>query len=216
MPIARIEFLDEHQIRACNTHSNLGLTELPTLFLEFHGSEAAVKEQSAMAQLVAANHGGIAFNWATQVEDRSRLWRARHLAYFAALALRPGCANIVADVCVPVSALAECVERARAQIDEAGLIAPILGHVGDGNFHIIFLVMPGAQHEFDAVERVYSAIVAHALKLGGTCTGEHGIGLGKKEKLIDEYGADVVGLMHGIKRAWDPKFILNPGKIFDL
>jgi D-lactate dehydrogenase (cytochrome) len=216
LPFARIEFLDEHQIRACNTHSKLGLTELPTLFLEFHGSESSVKEQSALAQEVAANHGGIAFNWATQVEDRSRLWRARHRAYFAALALRPGCANIVADVCVPVSALAECVERARTEIDNAGLIAPILGHVGDGNFHIIFLVMPGAQDEFDAVERVYSGIVAHALTLGGTCTGEHGIGLGKKDKLIDECGSDVVGLMAGMKRAWDPKFILNPGKIFDV
>jgi len=205
MPFARIEFLDEHQIRACNMHSKLGLPELPTLFLEFHGSESSVNEQSAMAQAVSASHAGIAFNWATQAEDRSRLWRARHLAYFAALALRPGCANIVADVCVPVSALAECVERARAEIDAAGLI----------NFHIIFLVMPGVEDEYDAVERVYSGIVAHALILGGTCTGEHGIGLGKKEKLIDEYGGEVVGLMHGIKKAWDPKFILNPGKIFN-
>jgi D-lactate dehydrogenase (cytochrome) len=216
VPFARIEFLDEHQIRACNAHSKLGLAVLPTLFLEFHGSASAVQEQSALAQEVAANHGGVAFNWATLPEDRSRLWRARHLAYFAALALRPGCANIVADVCVPVSALAECVERARAEIDKAQLIAPILGHVGDGNFHIIFLVMPDAQDEFDAVERVYSGIVAHALSLGGTCTGEHGIGLGKKQKLVDEYGGDVVAIMHGIKRAWDPKFILNPGKIFDL
>jgi len=215
MPFARIEFLDEHQVRAINTHSHLGLVELPTLFLEFHGSQTAVTEQSEMAQQVAASHGGVGFAWATQTEDRSRLWRARHLAYFAALALRPGCANIVADVCVPVSALAECVERARGEIDKAGLVAPILGHVGDGNFHVIFLHMPDLPAEREAIDRVYDGMVAHALSLGGTCTGEHGIGLGKKSKLLDEYGPDVIELMRSIKRAWDPNFILNPGKIFD-
>jgi D-lactate dehydrogenase (cytochrome) len=214
VPFARIEFLDEHQIRACNLHSKLGLVELPTLFLEFHGSESAVKEQSGLAQQVAASHGGVEFQWARQTEDRSRLWRARHLAYFSALAMRPGSQSVVADVCVPVSALAECVGRAREEIDKAGLIAPILGHVGDGNFHVIFLPMPDAPEEHAAVERVYSAMVAHALSLGGTCTGEHGIGLGKKSKLLDECGADVIGLMQQIKQAWDPKSILNPGKIF--
>jgi D-lactate dehydrogenase (cytochrome) len=215
LPFARIEFLDEHQIRACNVHSNLGLAELPTLFLEFHGSESAVAEQSAMAQEVAATHGGTGFAWATRTEDRSQLWRARHLAYFAALALKPGCSNIVADVCVPVSALAECVGRARSEIDKAGLVAPILGHVGDGNFHVIFLLNPDLPAEQEAVERVYGAMVSHALELGGTCTGEHGIGLGKKAKLRDQCGSDVVELMRAIKRAWDPKFILNPDKIFD-
>jgi D-lactate dehydrogenase (cytochrome) len=214
MPFARIEFLDEHQIRACNLHSNLGLVELPTLFLEFHGSETSVREQSELAQAVAAERGGIGFEWAMQTEDRSRLWRARHLAYFAALAMRPGCQNVVADVCVPVSALAACVERAREEIDKAGLIAPILGHVGDGNFHVIFLPMPDAPEEHAAVERVYSAMVKHALELGGTCTGEHGIGLGKKAKLVDQCGQDVVDLMQITKQAWDPKSILNPGKIF--
>jgi D-lactate dehydrogenase (cytochrome) len=156
----------------------------------------------------------VEFHWATQTEDRSRLWRARHLSYFSALAMRPGCQSIVADVCVPVSALAECVERARAEIDKAGLVAPILGHVGDGNFHVIFLPMPDAPEEHAAVQRVYDAMVAHALSLGGTCTGEHGIGLGKKAKLVDECGTDVIGLMQAIKRAWDPNAILNPGKIF--
>lgn len=214
MPFARIEFLDEHQIRACNQSSQLGLVELPTLFLEFHGSDTAVKEQSEMAQHVAAEHGGVGFKWAMQTEDRTQLWRARHLAYFAALAMRPGSNNIVADVCVPVSALAECVGRAREEIDKAGLIAPILGHVGDGNFHVIFLIMPDAPEEEEVVERVYSRMVEHALQLGGTCTGEHGIGMGKKEKLLAEYGPDVVALMQGIKQAWDPKSILNPGKIF--
>jgi D-lactate dehydrogenase (cytochrome) len=214
LPFARIEFLDEHQIRACNQHSKLGLTEMPTLFLEFHGNDSTVTEQSELAQEVADSHGGVAFQWATHPEDRSLLWRARHMSYFAALALRPGSSNIIADVCVPVSALDECVGRARAEIDKAGLIAPIFGHVGDGNFHIIFLPMPDAPEELAAVDRIYGGIVAHALSLGGTCTGEHGIGLGKKAKLVDECGKDVVSLMESVKRVWDPKGILNPGKIF--
>ncbi len=215
MPFARIEFLDEHQIRAINAYSHLGLAELPTLFLEFHGSESSVQEQSAMAQQVAAGHGGVGFEWATRTEDRTRLWRARHLAYFAALALRPGSANVIADVCVPVSVLAECVEHAREEIDRAGLVAPILGHVGDGNFHVIFLHEPGSPEQREAIDRVYGGIVAHALSLGGTCTGEHGIGMGKKAKLLDEYGRELIGLMRDIKRVWDPNGILNPDKIFD-
>jgi D-lactate dehydrogenase (cytochrome) len=214
LPFARIEFVDEHQVRACNAYSKLGLAELPTLFLEFHGSESAVKEQAEMAQEICGGHGGIAFQWATRPEDRTQLWRARHLAYFAALALKPGCVSIVADVCVPMSALAECVQHARADIDREGLIAPILGHVGDGNFHVLFMPMPDAPEEHAAVDRVYAAMVARAHAAGGTCTGEHGIGLGKKSKLLDEYGPDVVALMRGIKQAWDPKSILNPGKIF--
>jgi D-lactate dehydrogenase (cytochrome) len=214
LPFARIEFLDEHQVRACNQHSKLGLAELPTLFLEFHGNDSAVKEQSELAQEVANSHGGVAFQWATQAEDRSLLWRARHMSYFAALALRPGSLHVIADVCVPVSALADCVGKARDEIDKAGLLAPILGHVGDGNFHVIFLPMPDSPEELAAVERVHAGIVEHALSLGGTCTGEHGIGLGKKTKLVDECGRDVVSLMESIKREWDPKGILNPGKIF--
>ncbi|MES3021493.1 MAG: FAD-linked oxidase C-terminal domain-containing protein [Pseudomonadota bacterium] len=214
VPFARIEFLDEHQVRACNLYSHLALPELPTLFLEFHGTELAVKEQAELAQQVAAGYGGVDFNWATRPEDRSQLWHARHMSYFAALALRPGCVSIVADVCVPMSALAECVARARADIDKEGLVAPILGHIGDGNFHVLFMPMPGMRSEHDAVERVYDAMVAHALAVGGTCTGEHGVGLGKKSKLLAESGPEVVGLMQAIKLVWDPKSILNPGKIF--
>jgi D-lactate dehydrogenase (cytochrome) len=215
VPFARIEFLDEHQVRAVNNHSKLGLVELPTLFLEFHGSESG-RQRAVRA---GASRGGDPRRRRVPVGGRAPrtargLWRARHLSYFSALALRPGCQSVVADVCVPVSALAECVERARAEIDKAGLVAPILGHVGDGNFHVIFLPMPDAAAEHEAVTRVYDAMVAHALELGGTCTGEHGIGLGKKKKLLSECGADVVGLMQAIKQAWDPNSILNPGKIF--
>ncbi|HEY4080165.1 MAG TPA: FAD-linked oxidase C-terminal domain-containing protein [Burkholderiaceae bacterium] len=214
LPFARIEFLDDHQVRACNAYSKLGLAELPTLFLEFHGSETAVKEQAELAQEVAAGHGGVAFQWATRPEDRTQLWRARHLSYFAALALRPGCVSVVADVCVPMSALAEAVQAAREDIDREGLIAPILGHVGDGNFHVLFMPMPDKPEEHEAVERIYAAMVARAHAAGGTCTGEHGIGIGKKSKLLAEYGPEVVALMRAVKLAWDPTSILNPGKIF--
>ena len=213
-PMARMEFLDEHQVRACNVHSKLGLPEKPTLFLEFHGSENSVREQAEMAQEVAASHDGIDFKWATRPEDRTQFWRARHMAYFAALALRPGCVCIVADVCVPISALADAVAQAREDIDREGLVAPILGHVGDGNFHVLFLQMPDSAAEREAVDRVYAAMVDRALAAGGTCTGEHGIGMGKKTKLLAEVGQHVVDLMRDTKRAWDPKSILNPGKIF--
>jgi len=213
VPFARIEFLDETQVRACNLHSHLGLKELPTLFLEFHGTELAVKEQAEIAQEIAASYGGVDFQWATRPEDRSRLWHARHLAYFAALALRPGCTSVVADICVPMSALADCVREARAMIDREGLVAPILGHVGDGNFHVLFMPMPDRPEEHAAVDRVYGALIEHALAAGGTCTGEHGIGMGKKAKLLQEYGGEVVGLMASIKQALDPNGILNPGKI---
>jgi len=214
LPFARIEFLDEHQVRACNQYSQLSLPEQPTLFLEFHGSEGGVREQAEMAQEICGGNGGVGFQWATRPEDRSQLWRARHTAYFAALALKPGCLSVVADVCVPMSALAENVRQARLHIDREGLVAPILGHVGDGNFHVLFMPMPDRPDEQAAVDRVYAAMVERAHAAGGTCTGEHGIGLGKKAKLLAEYGPDVVGLMRAIKAAWDPKGILNPGKIF--
>jgi D-lactate dehydrogenase (cytochrome) len=212
--MARMEFLDELQVRAVNLHSKMDLPEKPTLFLEFHGSEGAVREQAELAQEVAAGNGGIDFKWATHPEDRTQFWRARHMAYFAALALRPGCSCIVADVCVPISALADAVAQAREDIAREGLVAPILGHVGDGNFHVLFLTMPDAPQEREAVDRVYAAMVDRALAAGGTCTGEHGIGMGKKTKLIAEVGQPVVDLMRDTKRAWDPKAILNPGKIF--
>jgi D-lactate dehydrogenase (cytochrome) len=215
LPFARIEFLDEVQVAACNRYSKLDLLELPTLFFECHGSHASVEEQSAAARDIAVDHGGTDFRWALQPEDRSRLWRARHTAYFAAIASRPGSANIIGDVCVPMSALADNVAQARRDIDAAGLVAPILGHVADGNFHVIFMPMPDAPQEWAAVDRVYNAMLARARAAGGTCTGEHGIGLGKRKHLLAEFGPDVVGLMRQIKAAWDPHGILNPEKIFE-
>ena len=213
-PMARMEFLDEVQIRACNQHSKLALDELPTLFLEFHGTAAGVAEQAARAQDIAAGNGGRDFAWATRPEDRTQLWKARHSAYFAALALRPGAAAVVADVCVPISALAEAVATARADIDREGLLAPIVGHVGDGNFHVLFLLDPADAGERARMDRVYDAMVERANAAGGTCTGEHGIGLGKREKLVAEFGSGTVAMMRALKHAWDPKGIMNPGKIF--
>jgi D-lactate dehydrogenase (cytochrome) len=214
-PLARIEFLDEVQVAACNRHSQLGLPEQPTLFIEFNGTEASVAEQfGRAAEIVAGNHGG-ELEWAFDEVRRAQLWKARHSAYFAARALRPGTDCIVADVCVPVSALVECVAAAREAIDREGLTAPILGHVGDGNYHVLFLVDPNDPAEGEAAHRVYDAMIAHAHRMQGSCTGEHGIGLGKRKQLIAEFGAPVVDLMRDIKLALDPKQILNPGKIFE-
>jgi D-lactate dehydrogenase (cytochrome) len=212
--VSRIEFLDELQVRACNRHSQLSMPEQPTLFLEFSGAAESVNAQVAQAEEIARSNGGSAFQWAADAAERARLWKARHSAYFAALALRPGSECLVADVCVPLSQLADAVADARRDIDAAGLLAPIVGHVGDGNFHVLFLLDPGAADEWQRAEKVYDAMIERALRVGGTCTGEHGIGLGKRTKLVEEYGTDVVELMRAIKSAWDPQGILNPGKIF--
>lgn len=213
-PLARMEFLDEAQVRACNRHSKLGLAELPTLFLEFHGTAASVAEQAERAQEIAASNGGCSFSWATKPEERTQLWRARHSAYFASLALRPGAVSVVADVCVPISALADVVAETRAEIDREGLLAPIVGHVGDGNFHVLFLLEPGNADERERMDRVYDSMISRAHAAGGTCTGEHGIGIGKREKLVAEFGPEVVAMMRAVKSAWDPRGILNPGKVF--
>lgn len=212
--IARIEFLDEVQVRACNVYSKFDLPEQPMLFIEFHGLENALQHQIDLAREITAGFGGTVLGEATSEDERERLWKARHAAYFAALALRPGCVSVVADVCVPISALADCVVQTRADIDAAGLQAPILGHVGDGNFHVIFLLDPASKDEQARADAVYDALIERALAAGGTCTGEHGIGLGKREKLLREAGADAVALMRAVKNAWDPQGILNPGKIF--
>jgi len=212
--VARMEFLDEYQIRACNRYSQLSLPEQPTLFLEFHGATDSVNSQTTHAEEIAISNGGAAFEWATEQSERARLWKARHSAYFAGRAFRPGAECLIADVCVPISALAEAVANARADIDAAELLALIVGHVGDGNFHVLFLLDPQRPEERQRADGVYDAMIDRALAAGGTCTGEHGIGLGKRAKLIQEYGTEVVDLMHQIKRSWDPAGILNPGKIF--
>ncbi len=213
-PLARIEFLDDVQVRACNAHSKLSLPEMPTLFIEFHGTQASVSEQFERAEEIARAHHSTGLDWACDEARRAKLWRARHHAYFAALAMRPGCECVVADVCVPISRLAECVAATRADIDRASLTAPIVGHVGDGNFHVLFLLAPGDADEHARMEHVYDSMIAHAHRAGGTCTGEHGIGLGKRDKLVAEFGEPVVALMRRLKEAWDPHDILNPGKVF--
>lgn len=212
--VARMEFLDEHQVRASNRYSQMSMPEQPTLFLEFHGTADAVDGQTRRAEEIARSHGGAAFQWASEQGERARLWKARHSAYFAGRAYKPGCDCLIADVCVPISELASAVSAARADIDAAGLLALIVGHVGDGNFHVLFILDPNVPDEKLKADRVYDAMIDRALSVGGTCTGEHGIGIGKREKLVQEYGSDVVDLMRTIKSAWDPDGILNPGKIF--
>jgi len=215
-PLARIEFLDEVQVAACNAYSALGLPELPTLFIEFNGTEASVTEQFERAADIIAGNQGSGLQWAFDEDKRTQLWKARHSAYFAARALRPGTDCLVADVCVPVSALVDCVAAARAAIDAEGLVAPILGHVGDGNYHVLFLVDPANAAEGEAAKRVYDGMIEHAHRVQGSCTGEHGIGLGKRKQLVAEFGEPVVDLMREIKLALDPANILNPGKIFEV
>ena len=213
IPIARIELLDAVQIRASNQYSKLSLAELPTLFLEFHGSAALVAEQSAMVSEICQNHHCATFTWADDPDERSNLWKARHDAAFAALAMRPGSKAIVSDVCVPISQLADCLLAARREMDEAGMIGVVTGHVGDGNFHAVMLVDPDDQAEVDKAYTVNRKIVEMALSRNGTCTGEHGIGLGKQNYLRQEFG-EAVDVMALIKNAIDPNNIMNPGKVF--
>jgi D-lactate dehydrogenase (cytochrome) len=216
IPVARIELLDEVQMDACIRYSKLeGFEVKPTLFFEFHGTDAGVRDQAESMQSIAADHGGSAFEWATQPEDRSRLWKARHNAYYAALALAPGKQGFSTDACVPISRLTDCVLETRADIQASGLIAPIVGHVGDGNFHIIVLFDPGQSDERAKAEALAQKVSRRAIAMGGTCTGEHGIGIHKLDALVAEHG-DAVELMKTIKRSLDPRNILNPGKTVPL
>ncbi len=214
IPVARVEFLDAMQVKACNAWSHLGLPERPHLFLEFHGTETGVREQAELAAGIAADNGGQGFQWATAPEDRSRLWKARHQAYFASKALKPGAVVWSSDICVPLSELENAVTAVHADIARAGLLAPIVGHVGDGNFHVLFCLDPDDPAERGRAEDVYGAMLDRALACGGTCTGEHGIGLNKRAYLAQEHGEDAVATMRAIKRTLDPLNLMNPQKIF--
>lgn len=213
IPVARIELLDETLIRASNRHANLDLAEAPTLFLEFHGTEGSVKEQAECFGQIANEHGRTGWSWTADQAERDRLWTARHQAYYAARAMRPGGKGFPTDVCVPISRLADCILQTQWDIDEAGVVAPILGHVGDGNFHVVMLHDPDDQGERDVVERLNERLVKRALAMGGTCTGEHGIGYGKLHFMEAEHGPATVDLMRTIKQAIDPLGIMNPGKV---
>jgi D-lactate dehydrogenase (cytochrome) len=212
IPVARIELLDEVQIDAVNRYSKLDYAVRPTLLFEFHGTERGVVEQAEMVQAIAGEHGAGDFRWATKVEDRNKLWKARHDSYYAALALKPGCKGWATDVCVPISRLADCILETQKDIAEAKLIAPLVGHVGDGNFHLVFLIDPDDPAEMATAQRVNDRMIERALAMGGTCTGEHGVGYGKIHCLEVEHGA-AVETMRVIKRSLDPDNRMNPGKV---
>ena len=214
VPIARCELLDAGTVRMVNAHSKLGLREEHMLLMEFHGSPASVKEQAETVQEIAADHGGNAFEWATTPEERTRLWTARHNAYFAAIQSKPGCRAVSTDTCVPISKLADCLLDSVAEADASGLPYFLVGHVGDGNFHFGYLIDPDNAEERRVAEDLNVKLVTRALALEGTCTGEHGVGLHKMGFLLDEAGAGAVEMMRTLKRALDPDDILNPGKIF--
>ncbi len=216
IPVARIELLDALQVKAVNLHSKLGLPETPMLFLEFHGTEASVAEQSERFGAIATEYGGGPFEWATRPEDRSRLWEARHNAARSCLALRPGAHVVATDVCVPISRLAECVTKTQGDIAESRLLAPIVGHVGDGNFHLTLLVDMDDADEVKRAKALSERLVERALAMDGTCTGEHGVGQGKMKYLVAEHGEAALAVMASIKRAIDPQNIMNPGKIVAL
>ena len=211
--IARIELLDDLQMSAVNRYSDLDYEVAPTLFFEFHGSENTVAESSKIAGEIASQHGSSDFRWTTDENERKKLWQARYNSYYAALNLRPGSVGYVTDVCVPISHLAECIARTKVLLSNSYLIATMLGHVGDGNFHVVFPLEPSNKKELEEARKISNKIVDIALEMEGTSTGEHGIGIGKREALVKEHG-DAVEVMRAIKQALDPLNIMNPGKVF--
>jgi D-lactate dehydrogenase (cytochrome) len=213
VPVARVEFMDTWAVKATNAYSNLTLKESPLLLFEFHGSPAGVNEQAQVVQDIARDNGSMDFEWANRPEDRSRLWTARHNAYFAGLQMRAGCRSSTTDVCVPISRLAECVSETAQELDQASFPYTIVGHVGDGNFHVLMLLDPDSSDEWDESQQLNRRLVKRAISLGGTCTGEHGVGLHKMEFMLAEHGQDSLDLMRSLKHAFDPNNILNPGKI---
>jgi D-lactate dehydrogenase (cytochrome) len=214
VPIARCELIDSNTVRMVNAHSKLGLREESMLLMEFHGTPASVKEQAELVQEIAQDNGGQAFEWASTPEERTRLWTARHNAYFAAIQSRPGCRAISTDTCVPISRLADCLLESIDEVNASGIPYFLVGHVGDGNFHFGYLVDPNDQAELAKAEQLNHTLVHRALSLEGTCTGEHGVGLHKQGFLLAEAGVGAVDMMRTIKRALDPLNIMNPGKIF--
>ncbi len=212
VPIARIELLDEVQMDAVNKYAGLDYPVLPTLFLEFHGSEASVAEQAETVAALAQDFGGGDFKWAVKTEERNKLWQARHDAAYAAMALRPGAKGWATDVCVPISRLAECITETKADIAKSPLICPLVGHVGDGNFHLVFLLDPDNPDEVAEATRLNDRLVNRALAMDGTCTGEHGVGSGKVDFLVAEHG-EALSVMRALKQTLDPQNIMNPGKI---
>jgi len=213
IPVARVELLDALTISAVNRYSKLGLAEAPTLWYEFHGTARGVEEQATQMQAIARSHGGVDFAWATKPEERSKLWQARHDAYFACLQLRKGSRMIATDVCVPISRLAECIADTERDIARSTMPIPLFGHVGDGNFHLMILVDPDSGADIEEAWQLNTRLVRRALAMGGTCTGEHGIGLGKREFLVEEFGADAVDVMRSLKATLDPRNLMNPGKV---
>ncbi|HJP45267.1 MAG TPA: FAD-linked oxidase C-terminal domain-containing protein, partial [Arenicellales bacterium] len=212
VPVARIELLDEVQIDAINRYSKTDLALAPTLFLEFHGTEQGVEEQAGIVQELAAESGGSDFQWSANTEERNRLWQARHDAAYACKALQPDGQIWATDVCVPISRLAECIRETQRDIRDSNLVAPIVGHVGDGNFHLCLLVGKDDAAEHQRAQELHERMVMRALAMGGTCTGEHGVGYGKMDFLVAEHG-EAVSVMRSIKQALDPDNIMNPGKI---
>ena len=213
IPVARIELMDEVQVDAINRYADFDYALKPTLFFEFHGTEAWVKEQAEMVKEISNDEGGSDFQWETREQERQKLWEARHNAYYAALALRPGSKGWPTDVCVPISRLADCILETRQDIDECGLFVPLVGHVGDGNFHLLFLIDPeNEEEELKRYQPLNDRLVERALRMGGTCSGEHGIGSGKLKYMEAEHG-DSLELMRQIKQAFDPHNLMNPGKV---
>ena len=198
---------------AINRYSKTDYAATPTLFFEFHGTERGVAEQAEMVQEITAEFGARDYRWATRQEDRNKLWEARHNAYYAALALRPGCKGWPTDVCVPISKLTECILETKADLAAGNLLAPLVGHVGDGNFHLVYVLDMDNPEEIREAEVSNERLVQRAIRMGGTCTGEHGVGYGKMDYLPVEHGEDAVAVMAAIKQALDPKRLLNPGKI---
>lgn len=213
VPLARAELLDATAIKAVNLYSGFEYEEVPTVFFEFHGSEDEVQAHGAMIEEICRGLGGTAFRYARRQEERARLWKARHDAYPAILALRPGCHGLTSDVCVPVSRLAQCIAETRDDMMSASIPWGIVGHIGDGNFHAVFMIDPDCEAELAEAETFNERVVRRALAMEGTCTGEHGVGMGKIGFLREEFGEAGVGAMRAIKAALDPKGILNPGKV---